>query len=266
MKKWMLLPALAAVLTIGGVALASDSTTSPGPNNDEKFKLLTKEQAIVIAKEKAAGIVVDIELDRENNRSLYEIEIEDGKYEYDLEIDAITGEILKFKKELDNDDNDVKQPTEKVLTKDEAIVIAKQKANGIVKNIELDEDDNRFEYEIEIEDEEYEFDIVLDAVTGGFIEFEKERYGNLNNKESVNTKKLENTTSKENTLQIVEHAKRITKEQAIAIAKQQAAGFVTDFELDDNVYEIEISDGAHEYDIEVDVITGEILKFEKEDN
>lgn len=263
MNKWMLLPALAAVLTIGGVALASDSTTSPGAKNDEKFKLLTKEQAIVIAKEKAAGIVVDIELDRENNRSLYEIEIEDGKYEYDLEIDAITGEILKFKKELDNDD---KQPTEKVLTKDEAIVIAKQKANGIVKSIELDEDDNRFEYEIEIEDKEYEFDIVLDAVTGEFIEFEKERNGNLNNKESVNIKKLENTTSKENTLQVVEPAKRITKDQAIAIAKQQAVGSVTDFELDDNVYEIEISDGAHEYDIEVDVITGEILKFEKDDN
>lgn len=41
------------------------------------------------------------ELEEEDGRLVYEVEFEAGLHEYDYEIDAKTGEIIKFKKELD---------------------------------------------------------------------------------------------------------------------------------------------------------------------
>lgn len=40
------------------------------------------------------------ELDRERNGLVYEVEFDAGKYEYDYEVDAETGKVLKSEKEL----------------------------------------------------------------------------------------------------------------------------------------------------------------------
>ena len=42
---------------------------------------------------------VDCELDRENGRTVYEIDFENASYEYEYEIDAVTGGILRSKRE-----------------------------------------------------------------------------------------------------------------------------------------------------------------------
>jgi uncharacterized membrane protein YkoI len=41
------------------------------------------------------------ELDRENDIMVYEVEFESGLYDYEYDIDATTGKVLKSKKELD---------------------------------------------------------------------------------------------------------------------------------------------------------------------
>ncbi len=41
------------------------------------------------------------ELDRENGVMVYEVEFESGLYDYEYDIDAATGKVLKSKKELD---------------------------------------------------------------------------------------------------------------------------------------------------------------------
>lgn len=41
------------------------------------------------------------ELDREDGVMIYEVEFESGLYDYEYDIDAITGEVLKVKKTLD---------------------------------------------------------------------------------------------------------------------------------------------------------------------
>lgn len=41
------------------------------------------------------------ELDRENGIMVYEVEFESGLYDYEYDIDAATGKVLKSKKELD---------------------------------------------------------------------------------------------------------------------------------------------------------------------
>lgn len=51
-------------------------------------------QAIDIALEQYPGVVEDVELDEDNGRLIYEIEIRSGDEEAEFEIDAYTGEIL----------------------------------------------------------------------------------------------------------------------------------------------------------------------------
>jgi len=78
-----------------GTVKATDSA-----NNSS---VITEEQAIEIAQAKAKGTVTDIELDEDDNRLIYEIEIRNGKMEYDFEIDAKTGDIIKYEEDLDDD-------------------------------------------------------------------------------------------------------------------------------------------------------------------
>ena len=64
---------------------------------------MTKDQAIAVAMKKAKGTVTKVELDSDDGRKHYDIEIKDGTFEYDFEIDAITGKILEFEKDRDDD-------------------------------------------------------------------------------------------------------------------------------------------------------------------
>ena len=78
----------------------SSSGSKASDKNSDK-QLISEEQARKIALEKVNGKIVDFELDYDDGRPEYEIEIRaDGK-EYDLEIDGYTGKITKF--EVDND-------------------------------------------------------------------------------------------------------------------------------------------------------------------
>ncbi|MCM3709495.1 PepSY domain-containing protein [Sporosarcina luteola] len=282
MKKWMLIPAVAGVLAIGGVALAEDSVPSVAKQAE---KMISLQEAKQVATEKVkGGIVTEIELDRDDGRYHFDVDLKDGKYEYDLEVDAVTGEIIKFEKESDKNHKQVK--SDKLLTKEEAIAIAKKRASGTVKEIELDEDDGRKEYDIEMRDGEFKYEIELDAVTGEFLEFEKERYQSTKKEVKVqpqNQVKVQTEKVAASTLKVVEPTTEkkavklvddkqsnkktmLTKEQVIAIAKQHASGVVTDFELDDNVYEIEMEDGDIEYELDIDAFTGAILSFERDDD
>lgn len=63
--------------------------------------ILTAEQAVDIAKKHAAGSVTDIDLDNDNNKAIYTIEFADGQTEYEVDIDAVTGDVVDVEKDLD---------------------------------------------------------------------------------------------------------------------------------------------------------------------
>ncbi len=71
-------------------------------------KILTPEEAIKIAIRHAgftstADVIMEkCELDREWNGLVYEIEFSKNRHEYEYDIDAKTGRIIKAKKELDD--------------------------------------------------------------------------------------------------------------------------------------------------------------------
>lgn len=55
---------------------------------------LTEEQAIEIARKEAKGEVGDLDLEEEDGRLYYEIEIENGENETTVQVDAFTGAVL----------------------------------------------------------------------------------------------------------------------------------------------------------------------------
>lgn len=89
------------------VPQATADTTVSGQNATEKpieSSTITKESAKMIALSHAGAKEENIErfesmLDYEDGRQVYEIEFNFNGFEYDYEIDAKTGEILKFDKE-----------------------------------------------------------------------------------------------------------------------------------------------------------------------
>lgn len=119
----------------------------------------------------------EIDLDFEDGKMVYDVELKVGYKEYDLEIDAVTGEILK-KEFPDNSTN--LTDNSKFISKDEATAIALKAAGisaGNAKQLkaELDRSDSgTYKYEVDFKYGIYEYEYDIDAVTGKIIKSEKE--------------------------------------------------------------------------------------------
>jgi uncharacterized membrane protein YkoI len=97
--------AAAILLALGTASVA----TRAGADEAEQARALTDsgailplEQILEKTKREFPGRVIEIELDKENDRHVYELEIVDpeGKV-WELEIDAATGELLEKEREDD---------------------------------------------------------------------------------------------------------------------------------------------------------------------
>ena len=220
-----------------------DDTSSDSPSSQEVIGL---ERAIAIALERVGGgTVTEFEYDRDDAE--YEVEISFNGREYDVEIDAFTGEIKKFEWERDDDAFSGAPSNQTVIGRDKAIEIALAKVGGgTIVEFEYDRDDA--EYEIEIIFEGYEYELEIDAFTGEIKDFEQER------KDDASTPSSSTQTV-------------ISRDKAIEIALTRiGGGTVVEFEYDreDAEYEIEIIFEGYEYELEIDAFTGEITDFERE--
>ncbi len=92
-----------------------EPTAAPKPTavpTEKPAELLGEQTALAIALthagiDQSAASRIQCELDKDDNRLHYEVEFDTRKFEYDYEIDAYTGEILKSEAEPhDNDDRD----------------------------------------------------------------------------------------------------------------------------------------------------------------
>ncbi|MCI8810676.1 MAG: hypothetical protein HFF84_11310 [Oscillibacter sp.] len=163
-----------------GTTPATPGTTSnPGTLIGEEA---AKTAALAHAKLTASQVTfVKCKLDREDGRQVYEVEFYATNHaEYDYEIDAYTGAILRV-------DYDAESDTPPSGTGSSGSYISEESAKSIalasvpgattanVRKIKLDKDDGRWAYEVEIiyNGREYEFEI--DAVTGKILKSESER-------------------------------------------------------------------------------------------
>lgn len=80
----------------------ADTSANPA-GNDQKY--ITREKAKSIALKHAGvsdPVKLEIELEKENGKMIYDIEFKSSNYEYSYEIDAVSGSILKSHKEYDD--------------------------------------------------------------------------------------------------------------------------------------------------------------------
>jgi uncharacterized membrane protein YkoI len=87
-----------------------DENVSP---EERKRVKISAEQARRIALERVSGTIIEEELEKENGRIVYSIEIRDANRKvYDVEVDAQTGAIVNVEEE-DEDDDDDEKPQER---------------------------------------------------------------------------------------------------------------------------------------------------------
>lgn len=152
--------------------IVSKSTT-----RSSKPSLIGEARAKEIALGKTGGgTVVEFELDWDDGRPEYEIEIKANGYEYELEIHGYTGEILEYERDKDDDSRSSSKPAPSKPTligdaKAKQIALAKS-GGGTVIEFELDWDDGRPEYEIEIKKDGLEYELEIDGYTGKILEYE----------------------------------------------------------------------------------------------
>lgn len=127
-----------------------------------KFKETFPEEGIEIS---------GVELDEDDGKYAYDIQGFKENKEYEVKIDAETGDILAQEEEVDDDnddlDDDIAIDFATIITPKEAMTKALENNTGYVKSYELDyNDDGKLVYEIDIEDGD---DVELDAETGDII-------------------------------------------------------------------------------------------------
>jgi uncharacterized membrane protein YkoI/predicted small secreted protein len=245
----------------------------------------------------------DKELDRDDGNLLFELEFYADGIEYEYDIHAITGEILKVERDREDRNKAPKQETKKdqapaeTQTQQPKAEASKQEAkqtqpkqeqtqqaeyigmerakqialNHAGKNssqarwddLEFDVDDGVPHYEIEFDVGPNEYDYDIHAVSGKIIEFDHEIKG-TQNKTNTNEVPAEKQPSV---------SQEISKDEAINIALNHAGLSRSQVAFDDveldyedgrKEWEIEFDHGNWEYEYEIDASNGNILDFERE--
>jgi uncharacterized membrane protein YkoI len=226
MKNKKVIFGLVGLLTIGttiGILARDESilTTYRGLNAE-----ITKEEAKQIALGLVEdGTVVDIELDTEDGRLVYEVEVTSNGMLYEKEIDANTGDVytdvnsgatMSSDQDYSDDYNNVTS-ADVNLSEQEALDVAKKSLGGIstVVNVELDDEDGVLVYEIELNQDNKEFDFVINANTGAIISQEQDYSDDYDNVTAADVD--------------------LSEQEAIDIAKKSLGGIstVVKVELDD---------------------------------
>lgn len=105
----------------------------------------------------------EIQFDRDNGRFVYEFDGWDEEFEYELDIDAETGEIIKQEQDED-DDSDDSLDLDGIITPQEAMESALEAAgSGYVEEWTLEVEGGRTIYDVDVEEGN---DQKVDAQTG----------------------------------------------------------------------------------------------------
>ena len=175
-------PTSASTTPAATAAPAATSSTTAAPASEE---LLSEEEARRIVLEHA-GLTEDqvtfvtFEMDRGRYRTEYDLEFYAGSEEYDYEIDAATGEILSFDRDMEGHAPVAPAQSGELLSADQAQSAALTHAGLTADQVvgmrsELDRDDGRQLYEVEFYSGTTEYDYEIDAYSGEVIGYSAER-------------------------------------------------------------------------------------------
>lgn len=140
MKKVILVPVLLGAMGIGGVIAVTGGNITGSANSEKLTTSEIEKKALAEVK----GTVSDIELETGVTKSYYEVEVITDDAEYDLKLDAFSGELLKKTKERLDDDDSIENSQSNTSTKsnvNSSAATAKQN-NDVYDDDRYDDDDD----------------------------------------------------------------------------------------------------------------------------
>lgn len=275
-----------APLSINEIALISSSrnltTNTVAQTGSASDKAYIGENAALSAAAAHAGISVsdvtwsEVEFDCDDGIMLYEVEFRTSSAKYECDINATTGEVVKFEQEggfqtgTANTNTNTGTTTNTATTsyigeeaaKAAALADAGCKAEDTVYLAAwLEYDDGRPEhYEVEfmVGNTRYEYEIALTSAT--VIKSDRESYGNSGNSGTTG-----NTSGSTN--YIGEDAALSAALTHAGVSSADISGQKVEFDFDDGyaIYEIEFRSGRYEYEYEIDAVSGQVIKSEMDD-
>ncbi len=238
---------------------------------------ISKESAIELAL-KAAGLTkeavtdLEAELDKERDGLYWEVSFETREKEYDYDIHAYDGTVVKAEVEKEDDRGTVKEtkpatqppatePAAPAVTKEQAIENA-LKAAGLTKEqvteleAELDKERNGLYWEVSFETSGKEYDCDVNASNGTVVKVETEK----EDEKPQATQPVQTAITKEQAVEIALNAAGLAKE---AVRELEA-------ELDEEgkvaLWEVSFETATTEYSYEINAESGKIVKAESEKN
>ena len=197
-----------------------------------------------------------VEMDYDDGVMVYEVEFYKNNVEYDYEINATTGAIVKKEKDSEHVTQSTNQSSNNQstnqTTSSSSQQISQEKAKSIAKKhagvssvtnekMEKDFDDGIYEYEYEFVSGNYKYEYKINASNGSVMKHEKEYVGQA--RISAND----------------------AKKKAFSHAGvQESQVYDLDVELDDGRYEVSFDSGQYEYEYEINAENGNIISFEKD--
>ena len=218
---------------------------------------------------------IKVSQDYDDGINKYEIEFYYNNTEYDYEINAYSGEILKFDYDAEyyNPSNTISysnsqsSSTQNLISSDEAKNIALQHANLTDNQVTFikvsqDYDDGINKYEIEFYYNNTEYDYEINAYSGEILKFDydAEYYNPSNtisysNSQSSSTQNLISSDEAKNIA--LQHA-NLTDNQVTFIKVSQ------DYDDGIHIYEVEFHYNNREYNYDINAINGTILSYEQD--
>ena len=204
------------------------------------------------------------ELDFEDGKVVYEVEFLSGGVEYEYDIDAVTGEVLKYKRE-----SKTAAPAEKpsqpstIIGESKAKAIALkhagvQESTAVFTKVKLDKDDGRQVYEIEFYADGVEYEYDIDAESGSVVKSDSERRPGS----SIPAQAKPSSPGS----RISESAAKAAALKHAGVQESAAAFTKVKLDTDDGrqVYEIEFYADGVEYEYDIDAESGSVVKQSKE--
>lgn len=260
-----------------GAANAAPITTSGSASQSAYIGLeAAKEAALKHAGVSASDATfVEAEYDYDDGRMVYEVEFHVKGTEYDYEIDAQTGEVVKYKTKQNGTNTGSSSANTSSFIGESAAKAAALSHAGVSEsstkycNAWLEYDDGRAEcYEVEFMagNTRYEYKIALTSAT--VLESERESYGGSGSSGQSTGQSGSQTSGGSGTSSTdigAEKAKSIALNHA-GVSASQTSEMKVEQDWDDGVleYEVEFKAGGVEYEYTIHGGTGQILKYESD--
>ena len=256
-----------------GAANTAPITTSGSASQSAYIGLEAAKQAALnhAGVSASQATFLEAEYDYDDGRMVYEVEFHVNGTEYEYEIDAQTGDVIKHKTEQNGTNTGGSSANTSSYIGENAAKAAALKHAGVSEsstkycNAWLEYDDGRPEcYEVEFmaNNTRYEYKIALTSAT--VLESEQESYGSSGSS-GQSTGQSGSGSGTSSTDIGAEKAKSIALNHA-GVSASQTTELKVERDTDDGVleYEVEFKAGGKEYEYTIPGGTGQILKYESD--